>query len=309
MNKIDSPRASLHPKGNCWRALCLISFFALALLGCNSPESTTSPLRKGVVSFGPNITETIYALGAGDRIVGVTTYCDYPPEATTKTRVGGYLDPDLEKITALSPELIILPGKMEKLADLARQNKTPVLNAHMDDLKTIREGITAIGDALGCAQNAAALCAQIDADLEAVRGSVANLPRVKVLIVNARQNHDLSNIFTVGSTSFIAELAEIAGGDPIFSDSDRPYFEASKESVVMRAPEVIIEFHAGENISAEEQARYIADWNELDTLPAVKNKRVYLFLESYGLRPGPRVGLIARHLAKMLHPERTEAAP
>ncbi|MDZ4859098.1 MAG: helical backbone metal receptor [Candidatus Hydrogenedentes bacterium] len=283
----------------CWRAWCLC--IAALAISCGQDNDAPPAPARGIVSFGPNITETIFALGEGDRIVGVTNFCDYPPEAAAKTRVGGYLDPDLEKITALAPELIILPGKMEKLATLAQQNRIPILNAHMDSLATIYASIRSIGAALGCSPKADELCARIEGDLDAVRESVKDQPRVKLLIINARQSHDLNNLFTVGQTSFISELADIAGGDAIFNDTDNPYFEASKETVVMRAPDVIIEFHAGENLTAEEQARYIADWNELAGLPAVRNQRVYLFLESYGLRPGPRVGLIAARLAQLLH--------
>lgn len=279
-----------------------IIILIIAFIGCDSSGAAKSE-RHGIVTFGPNITETVYALGQGDRIAGVTTFCDYPPEAQSKKRVGGYLDPDLETITALSPELIVLPGKMEKLAQLAAQNHFKILNAHMDDMASIHSSIRAIGAALDCSGNAETLLEKIDADLAAVRDAVKDKPRLKVLLINTRQSHDLNNIFTVGKLSFMSELTTIAGGNNIFSDTEKPYIEASKESVVARAPDVIIEFHAGENISPEEQARYVADWNELSTVPAVKNKRVYLFLESYGLRPGPRVGLIAAQLAKMLHPD------
>jgi len=279
----------------------------LALLAgfvsCDSSRVTDPKSHSGIITFGPNITETVYALGQGDRIVGVTNFCDYPPEAQSKKRVGGYLDPDLETITALSPELIILPGKMEKLAQLAEQNNFKILNAHMDDMTSIHSSIREIGAALNCADKADTLLAKIESDLDTVRKAVKDKPRLKVLLINTRQSHDLNNIFTVGQLSFMSELTTIAGGENIFNDTQKPYFEASKESIVARAPDVIIEFHAGENISPEEQARYIADWNELSTVPAVQNKRVYLFLESYGLRPGPRVGLIAAQLAKMLHPD------
>lgn len=289
-----------------WLWACIV---VAAAAGCGAVDNGPAPARGGVITFGPNLTETVFALGQGDRIVGVTDFCDYPPEALSKKRVGGYLDPDLETITALAPDLIVLPGKMEKLAALAEQNRVKVLNAHMDDLASIHDGIRAIGAALDCSINAEALCTNIDADLAAVRAAVNGLPRPKVLLINTRQGHDLNNIFTVGRLSFMAELTAIAGGDTIFNDTDKPYFEASKESVVARAPEVIIEFHAGEKLSPEEQARYVADWQELETVPAVKNRRVYLFLESYGLRPGPRVGLIAARLAEMLHPGATVPHP
>jgi iron complex transport system substrate-binding protein len=244
----------------------------------------------------------VFALGQGHRIVGVTAFCDYPPEAASKEVIGGYLDPNLERITALAPELIILPGKLEKIAELARQNGIPVLHAHMDNLQTIRDGIMRIGQALDCSDRAQALWAGMQRELDHVRYAVNDRPRPRVLLVHTRRDHDLNNIFTVGRTSFISELADIAGSENIFSDVEQAYFEASKESVVLRAPEIIIEFHAGEALSEAEQARFVADWQQLPSVPAVRDGRIHLFLESYGLRPGPRVAHIAAGLARMVHP-------
>jgi iron complex transport system substrate-binding protein len=281
----------------------------LAASGCKPGLRSETPPRKGVITFGPNITETVYALGEGDRIVGVTTFCDYPPEAKTKAAVGGYLDPNLEKISLLAPDLIILPGEHEKVAMLARARGFQVLHAHMDSLTSIETGIRDIGAALGCPEKAAALWRRMRRELDAVRSAVSREPPVKTLIVNARPDHDLNNVFTVGRASFLSELLQAAGGENIFHDVDQAYFEASKESIVMRAPEVIIEFHAGETVSEEEQTRFIADWDALPAVPAVKNGRVHLLLESYGLRPGPRIALIAARLASMLHPNVAVSLP
>ena len=278
--------------------------FALAVLaGCGDPREDNAPSQHGLVTFAPNITETVFALGQGDRIIGVTKYCDYPPEARDKQSVGDYLDPDLEKITLLAPELIILAGQHEKLADLARQNHIPILHAHMDDLATIQDSILRIGAALGCDEEARKLWTGIQSGLESVRAAVKGLPRPRVLVINTRTSHDLNTLFTIGRSSFVSELLEIAGGVNIFEDQETPYFEASKETVVLREPEVIIEFHAGENLSAEELQRFVDDWNALPTIPAVANGRVLMVTESYGLRPGPRVALIAAQLARLLHPE------
>lgn len=290
-------RGSVHRATGAGAALALLSVF-----GCAPGAEPATPPRKGIITFGPNITETVFALGQGDRIVGVTTYCDYPPEAKTKPVVGGYLDPNLEKISLLAPELIILPGRHEKVAMLAKERNFRVLHAPMDSLATIERGIRDIGAALNCPDEAAALWERMRRELDAVRAAVRGRPRVKTLIVNGRADHDLNNLFTVGNASFLSELLEIAGGENVFQDVNQPYFEASKETVVIRAPEVVVEFHAGEPLSEEEQARFIADWNALPTLPAVRNRRVHLFLESYGLRPGPRIALIAARFAAMLHP-------
>ena len=287
------------------RATCFAAFVALAVcLGCGVPSSPAPRDTKhgGIVTFGPNLTETVFALGQGDRIAGVTSFCDYPPEAASKEKLGGYLDPNLERIAVLRPSLLILPGRHEKLSELAGQYCIPVLNAHMDNLESIHTSIVNIGAALECPEKATDLWNSITRQLDAVRAGVGGQSRPKVLLINTRTNHDLNNLFTVGRTSFLAELTDVAGGENIFNDVNDPYFEASKETIVMRAPDVIVEFHSGEPLTPAQQAQFLADWNELPSLPAVRAKRVYLFMESYGLRPGPRIPLTARKLAEIFHP-------
>ncbi len=288
--------------------IALVSMLCV-VTGCTPAGESNSPTRHGVISMSPNITETLFALGQGDRIIAVTAYCDYPPEVESLPDVGGYIDPNLEKITMLDPELLILPGKHEKVAALAKQNGFPVLHAHMDSLATIHDGITRIGEAMECPDEATALWNQIQSELDAIRAAVEGQPRPKVLLINTRSNHDLNNLFTVGSKSFLSEMLDVAGGDNLFGDEAVDYFEASKESVVVRAPDIIIECHAGEGLSEEELQRYRDDWNALPSLPAVESGRIYLFEESYALRPGPRIALIAAQFARWLHPNIEIPAP
>ncbi|MCL4692239.1 MAG: ABC transporter substrate-binding protein [Candidatus Hydrogenedentes bacterium] len=289
------------------RAMSMLGVAVLCVLcvitGCTPAEESSSPARNGIISMSPNITETLCALGQGDRIIAVSSYCDYPPEVEALPDVGGYIDPNLEKITMLNPELIILPGKHEKVADLARQNGFPVLHVHMDSLETIHDGITRLGEALDCPEEATALWNRIESELDAIRAAVEGRPRPKVLLINTRSSHDLNNLFTVGSKSFLSEMLEVAGGENLFGDDAVDYFEASKESVVVRAPDVIIECHAGEGLSEAELQQYLDDWNALPSLPAVESGRIYLFEESYALRPGPRIALIAAQFARWLHPD------
>lgn len=275
-------------------------------VGCGK-EQASRP-RSGIVSLGPNITETIFALGEGHRVVGVTTYCDYPPEALALPKVGAYFNTDLEKITLLAPQMIILQGNPPEVEQLAAKIGIQVVHTNMDSLASIDEGIATIGKALGCEAKATELRDRIKAELETVRTTGAGLARPKVLVINSRQEHTLNSLFTIGSKSFLSELIAIAGGDNVFADESSAYFEASKETIVVKAPDVIIEFHAGENLSPDEQTRYLNDWRQLSSLPAVKNSRVHLFMDSYGLRPGPRVMLIARDFARIIHPEAKELA-
>lgn len=283
-------------------ARSVLLFGLLAAAGC-SPSDEVAPTQDGVISFSPNITETVFALGQGERVVAVSSYCDYPPEVGALPDVGDYLSPNFEKIALLAPEMMLLAGEHEKVANFAEMNGIRTINAHMDNLATIESGIATVADALGVPDRGTALWTQIDSELQAIRDRVAGKPRPKVLVLTFRTDHDLNTLFTVGGESFVSELVEVAGGTNIFADSETTYFEASKESVVVQAPDVIIEFHAGQALTPEEEAIYRGDWNALDSLPAVRDDRIHLFTQTYGLRPGPRVALVAEQFAAWIHPE------
>jgi iron complex transport system substrate-binding protein len=206
-----------------WLHACPLLFLAAGLSACG-----VGGAGKGIVSLAPNITETIFALGEGKRVVGASEFDDYPPQVAQIPRMGGYLDPDLEKLTLISPALIIVPGRHEQVTAFGEMNQIPVLNVHMDNLETIHAGIDAIGAALGVPERATELWTTIEADLNALRESLKDLPRKKVLIVLGRERGDLTNLQTVGGSSFISEIVDAAGGDNIYKSATQPYLEASK---------------------------------------------------------------------------------
>ena len=274
--------------------------------GCGSSQQSEIPSptqRTGIVSMAPHLTETIFALGLGNRLTAVGSFDDYPPEIEKLPRVGGYMDPDLEKISMLAPELIILPGRHEKVTSYARLYEIPVLNIHMDSLETILEGIRTLGDALSCEEAAESLITEMENDMAALAAQVAEYPRRKTLIITARQPGSLNTLYTTGGTSFVSEIAALAGAENIHEEVSQAYFTASKETVVMRAPEVILEFRAGEELSDSDIERLKSDWEQMPTLPAVREGRIYIITESHALRPGPRIVDIARIIAEKIHPD------
>jgi len=282
-------------------ARAALTLAILLAVGCEGPGNTP-PAQHGLISFSPNITETVFALGQGDRIVAVSSFCDFPAQAKTLPNAGDYLSPNFEKIALLAPEMMLLAGEHDKVATFAKMNGIRTVNAHMDNLATIESGIGIVAKALGVPDRGMTLWQQVDSELQAVRDQVAGKPKPKVLVLTFRTDHDLNTLFTVGGESFVSEMVEVAGGQNIFADSDTTYFEASKESVVILAPDVVIEFHAGQSLTEDEIEAYRSDWAALDSLPAVRNGRIHLFTESYGLRPGPRVALIAEQFAAWIHP-------
>jgi len=304
-----------------WRgALCvLVTVFFLLQNGCGGKveapareeaidrdqtqaSSVESSPKERIITYAPHITETVFALGKGEQVVAVSDFCDFPPAIENIERVGGWHNPDLEKVTLLNPDLIIVQGQHQKVTELAQKRRIDLLQVNMDSFETIREGIQTIGARLNCSPTAEDLVKHFDSDLAALREAVADKPRTKVLILTGRQLHDMANFHTVGGTSFVSELVAAAGGDNIYEETEQPYIEASKETVVMRAPEAVIEFHAGESVSKEIRAQYIGDWQQLPSLPAVQNKRIYLITESHALRPGPRLLEIGAKIACLLYP-------
>lgn len=265
-----------------------------------SPAVDSRPRR--IVGMAPNIVETIFALGAGDRVVGVSEYTVYPPEARAKPCVGALFNPDLERITALKPDLVVIQDRHAKVEELCRTRGIDLMPVNMARVPSIIEGIDALGRRLGCEARARELVAGIRRDLDAVEKRVAGKPRVKVLICVDRTPGTLKNLFTVGRDSFLSEMVSIAGGESIFNDVARDYFEPSSEEIVMRKPDVVIEMRPGQFADAESQQKLVADWNALATLPAVREKRVHILTDDFVVVPGPRVGLIARRLAAVVHP-------
>ena len=274
-----------------------------ALIGSHAQAHENETKARRIVSMAPNITETIFALGCGERLIAVTDFCIYPPEAKELPRVGGHFNPNLERLTVLHPDLVIVQGKHEKMERFCRQKGIPILHVRMDSLSSIYDGILELGRVLNCTERAQKLCAAIRTNLEQIREKTAGRSRKKVFVCLGRSPGSMASLYTAGGPSFVSEILQIAGGENIFSDVTQPYPEASKESLVKRAPEIIIETRPGENITDVQRRRIISEWNVLRGIPAVSNRRVYVLAEDFLLVPGPRVGAAARCLARTLHGE------
>jgi len=256
-----------------------------------------------IVCLAPNVTETVFALGAGDRVVGVTDFCEYPPAAREKTRVGGPVHPSIERITVLRPDLLLAQLPNARVMSYCREHQVPFIALEMRTIAGVRAGILRLGDALECRQTARDLVESIDRDLDAVRSTVQNRPRPRVLITIGRRAGDLSGVYTIGPGSFLDELLAIAGGDNIFDDARRPYPEAGKEAIQRRAPEIIIETLPGMRLTARLQDALIRDWQALSGVPAVRTKRVFFVSDPAVQIPGPRLVRTAERLARICHPD------
>ncbi len=252
----------------------------------------TRPVR--VVSIGPSNTEFLFALGAGDRIVGVDDFSDEPAAAKTKEKVGG-VKVNLEKVASLRPDLVVSvkfsDGTIERLQSLA-----PAVLV-VDPQSTGDVGKTAIllGQAVGA--NGERLAADIEARLSAVRAKTAAAPRPRVF--HEVDASDPAKPFTVGPGSFIDDLITIAGGTNAAAKAGSAYPQLSLEEIVRTDPEIIVLGDADYGVTVEQVAAR-PGWSAIS---AVKNKKIFPVASSLVSRPGPRIADAAEAYAKLLHPE------
>lgn len=254
---------------------------------------TATPKR--VVSLAPSVTETIFALGLGDRLVGVTTYCDYPAAAKRLPKIGGFMNPSLEAIVAKRPDLVIGvsgatdPAKAREMTGLGLR----VNLISLSTLKDILDSIKTTARLLGAPAAGEALAGKIVAQIEDVKKHIQHVTRRSTLLVVG-----LRPLIAVGRKNFIDELITLAGGENIVGSASQPWLNVPEELVVAKAPQVIIE--AGMGSERDDSNKR---WRDLTSVPAVKEGRVYSYPSDKILRPGPRVGEALAEMARLIHPE------
>ncbi|MFB3776634.1 MAG: ABC transporter substrate-binding protein [Bryobacteraceae bacterium] len=261
---------------------------------------------KRIVSTAPSLTEMLYALGLGDRVVGVTTFCHYPLEATRKPKIGNYLRPDVEAILALRPDLVVAEKSMIRQAMSLPRLKLKVLEVDDATIPGICESLRTIGRAAGVEAKAESLSAGILSDLEEIRRRTSRLGRPRVMFVVGRTPGRIEDLIAAGGASYLDELFQIAGGENIFRSAATAYPKVSLEEVLARDPEVIIDM--GEmaqtvGVTERDKRAVAALWKNFPSLAAVKRNRVHPVASDIFVVPGPRVVEAARQIAAMLHPE------
>jgi iron complex transport system substrate-binding protein len=237
--------------------------------------------------MAPNLTEIVFALGAGGRLVAVSDYSDYPPEARALPRLGGFLNPDVEQVLARKPDLVILRDYSAALEDKLAAFQVPVLRVRDEGIGDILKAIRSVGEALGEPGRGEALAASIERELEEYRRRPEPARRPRVLLVAGRSPGTLQDLFAPGAGTFLDELIRLAGGENLFGDSRIPYPKVSKEEVIARDPEVILE-----PVSATAYAGARpdpADWKALGGVSAVRSGRVRILFGDHLLIPGPRL--------------------
>jgi cobalamin transport system substrate-binding protein len=272
---------------------------AAAQEGGAAPAAT--PPRR-IISLIPPVTETLFAIGAAPQLVAVSSFDNYPPEVEKLQRVGALLDPDVERILSLRPDLVIVYASQTDLrAQLARARIPTYVYRHAglpDVTATIRE----VGTRVGRGGAAARLAQDIEQRIAIVRRRVEGLRRFPTLVVFEREAFSLRGIYASGGIGFIHDMVDAAGGANVFADVKREAVQATTELILARRPSIIIELRSSV-VSGEDRRREVAVWNTLGAVPAVRAGRVYLFSDQKMSIAGPRVGEVIEILGKTIHPE------
>lgn len=300
--------------------LIVTALLAGMLMACSPSTESAGPLTitddfgrvvtikdiqpQRIISLAPSNTEILFALGLGNRIVGVTNYCNYPPEATTKTSVGSYNEPNIEEIIALEPDLVLATEEHETEMPQLESRGITVVGLNPKTIDEVLACITLVGKITGMEDEAASLTADMQERINAIKDrtsalSEAQRPRVFYLIW-----HD--PLWTGGGGSFADALIQIAGGvniaHDIKGDAANGYVTISLETMIAGNPQVII---AGVGMGEGEALplQYVKEESRLADIEARQNDRIYSVNMDIVGRPGPRIVDALEEFFRLIHPE------
>jgi iron complex transport system substrate-binding protein len=271
-------------------------FLALSITSA-SQQPNTPPAR--IISLIPATTEMLFAIGAAPQIVAVGSFDTYPPEAQSLPRVGALLDPDVERILSLKPDLVVIYGTQHDLRQQLERAGVHYYSYKHGGLADVTATIRALGTRIGRAQEAESVAAGIESRLASIRRRTGDRPKPKTVLVFGRDRMSLQGIFASGGVGFLNDMLDTAGGENIFADIKRESVQATSELILSRAPEVILELRS--SIEPGEAAAERAVWNTLAAVPAVRTGRVHMLADLALMVPGPRVARATELIAAALH--------
>jgi iron complex transport system substrate-binding protein len=256
-----------------------------------------------IVSLVPAVTEMLFAMGAGPRVVGVSSYDAFPPEVRRIPKVGALVDPDFERILSLRPDLVVLYGSQGELAGRLQRAGIANLPYRHAGLADITTTIRDVGSRVGHRQEAERLARGIEDEIAAIRRAIGDRRRPTTLLVFEREPGSLRGIFASAGVGFMHDMLLVAGGADALHDVARESLQMSVETLIARAPEVIVEVRASGTWPPERLARERAVWATLSSIPAVRTGRIHILADDRLAIPGPRVASAIRLLAETLHPD------
>lgn len=301
--------ATIFRKGCVWLATVSSIYWATFAPTTNAEDVPIPPVvgretvPQRIITIAPNAAEIICTLGACERIVGVSKFCVFPEELKGRPRIGGLFDPDLEKIIALRPDLVVLRGRSESVEELCRESGIRLYLDPTETLSDIETCIRELGQRLGRPEQAREETQRLRESLDTIRRRVADQEPTRVFVAVSRRPGDLANVLTTGKGTFLNEMVEIAGGQNVFASVDMAWPQVSAEAIVARRPEVIIELQPELELTDDLRRRMLSEWKTLGPVPAVQNDRVHFLTDDHALIPSPRCVEIIEKLSWILHPD------
>jgi iron complex transport system substrate-binding protein len=272
---------------------------AALLVACGGEPSPRPPAR--IVALAPSAVEMLFALGLGERVVGVGDHSTFPPEAASRPRLGSLFDPNLERIVALAPDLAVLLSSQRELAGRLTRLSVPVLIVESDTLRQTEEAIAAIARRCGVPEAGERLLAELRAGLAPLEPPARPAaPGPRVLLSLERQPGRLAEVLSAGPGSFYDELLVRLGAANVLADAGSAFPRVSLETALARQPEVIVEVQLGP-LAPAAAARLAEDWRGFPEIPAVAAGRVEVVAGDHALIPGPRLPLLYQELRRAIH--------
>jgi iron complex transport system substrate-binding protein len=263
---------------------------------------TAAEVPRRIVSLSPNVTEMLYGVGALDQIVGISDYCTYPPDVNRLPSVGGWHNPNLEKIAALRPDLVIVDdGQAPFVEDNFRKLGLRVMVVADHTVQDVYAAITSLGHATGHEEAAGKLTAATRSELLRISQKTAALSKPKVVLIVERTPGTLRDLYTATEGGFLAELVTIAGGRIAAPPARRGYGKLSKEDLLAMNPDIILDFIHG--VKSRFSSDPMEAWGEMPELKAVRTHQVHGVNEDYVPHASQRIVQTAALFARMIHPE------
>jgi len=285
-------------------AATLVSFAT-----CVTLAQSRGPVAR-IVSTLPSTTEMLFALGLGDRVVGVSDFCRYPPQVMSLPKIGNVLHPDFERILMLRPDLVVITDRNPELADRLVAAGVPFVAVATTTLADVSVGMARIGAAAAIEPHARLVISNMEERLRSVRARAPGRRRPRVLLIVGRNPGALTGIVAAGAGSYLDDLVQLAGGDNVVSRvSSLPYPKVSLESILGLDPEVIIDTIDMSAIDRDRERRNIEGlklWQRFQTLSAVRAGHVHAAESEALVIPGPRVVEVAEWLAGLIQGAATQ---
>ncbi len=286
-----------------WGKTALNANSAARLSGVMASDGSSS--CDSIVSLAPSVTETLFALGLGNKVVGVTTYCDYPEEAKSINKIGGYFYPNHEAILALKPGLVIMLSVHDAFRQHAKELGLSTLSVSNQSVKDILSSVREIGSTCGTADKAENIVSGLTSRIERIQQKIAGLDKPKVMVSVGRNmgTGKLKDVFISGEDGFFNELIQLAGGVNAYSGLTSQFPSVSNEGILQINPDVIVDIVPDLDQLPVTEEQVMDEWRSLAYVQAVQDNRVHIFGDDFAAKPGPRFILILEKLARVVHPE------